>query len=65
MRTPDNALWVTCKPCRHTWPAVHLPMPMEKAAAVMLATHCPRCGAEPGELKVASEEEVTWVKDGK
>lgn len=62
MKPPENAVWVSCTNCRYTWPAVHLPMEMHKASAVMLATHCPRCGATPDKLNIASDDEVTYAK---
>jgi hypothetical protein len=31
--------------CAWVWPVVYLPMPLERAAEVMQAAHCPACGS--------------------
>jgi len=55
---PSRAeMWVTCPPCKYTWIVAYLPMEMAKAARVMKAAHCPKCG-EKKVLTVATEAEI-------
>jgi hypothetical protein len=50
---------VWCASCRHRWTACWLPMEASKACAVLLATHCPSCGAKPAEIRVGAQPPAT------
>lgn len=52
-----SEFWVTCPVCAHTWIVAYLPMEMAKAAKVMNAAHCPKCGEKKG-LTVATDAEI-------
>lgn len=53
-----SELWVTCKPCGHTWVAAYLPMEMRKVATLMEKLHCPKCGEGNKQLFMSSEADI-------
>ncbi len=56
---PSDRLFVTCKPCKHTWIAAYLPMPMNKMASLMKSLRCPRCADK--KLFVATKDEALSI----
>ena len=44
-------MWVLCGDCEHRWIAAHLPMTIEKVAAIMKRLICPRC-AKAGKIYI-------------
>ena len=48
-RMSESFIWVRCGDCEHRWIAVHLPMTVEKAAAIVERLICPKC-AETGKI---------------
>lgn len=40
----SNTLAGQCGECGHVFVVAHLPMPLEKAAALMKRAACPKCG---------------------
>lgn len=55
--TERNAVWATCRPCKHTWIIAHLPMEMATVARLMKSAACPKCGGKK-EMFVASEADI-------
>ena len=45
----ESFMWVRCGDCEHRWIAVHLPMTIEKVAAIMKRLICPKC-AKAGKI---------------
>jgi hypothetical protein len=46
-KTPS---WARCLECEHRWIGLYLPMPVQRAADVMLSTRCPVCGGKASEI---------------
>lgn len=59
MNPPTDRVFVTCKPCNHTWIAAYLPMELTKAAKLMGATRCPKCAGR--EIYIASKAEALSI----
>lgn len=55
---PSDRLFVTCRPCNHTWIAAYLPMDAGLMAKIMKAVHCPKCGAPAKHILWASKEDA-------
>lgn len=57
-----DKLWLTCKPCAHTWIAAYLPMEMSKVGKLLKGARCPKCGdkaifmATAADVKAAQEK---------
>lgn len=52
-------MWLTCRPCNHTWIGVYLPMDAMKACHALLAAHCPKCGErKKDQIYMATEAEI-------
>lgn len=52
----DKPFWAKCWSCEHIWPAAYLPMEMAKAAKVLRAATCPKCG-ERKRVGVAKQDD--------
>jgi hypothetical protein len=50
---PKTPSWLRCGACGHMWILMYLPMPMDTAARVMKAAHCPMCGQNAKKLFIA------------
>lgn len=59
----DKPFWCRCSRCQHVWPAAYLPMEMNKLAAIMSRTICPKCAARGKSLNPARQDDGVLLPD--
>jgi hypothetical protein len=63
MTEERKPFWGKCSKCLHCWAIAYLPMELGKAAKLMKAASCPKCGEHKG-ITVAKQNDGKLLEAG-